>query len=121
MVLFIACVILIISLSFQSIVYKACKDLNILTSIAIVYLALIGLSIPNVNPSKLSLKTLIIATCICTAVVLWGFQAGIVSVLTVDVVDLPIKSLKVKPCLDTVSLCLPQFFTFANLFLIAFE
>jgi hypothetical protein len=78
-------------------VSKACKDLNISTSIAMVYLALIGLSIPNVNPRKLSLRTLIITTCICAAVVLWGFQAGIVSVLTVEVIDLPIKSLKVKP------------------------
>ena len=60
-----------------------------------VYLALIGLSIPNVNPSKMSLRTLIVVTCICTAVVLWGFQAGITSVLTVDVADLPIKSIKV--------------------------
>ncbi len=41
-------------------------------------------------------RILVISTCIGAAVVLWGFQAGIVSVLTVELVDYPIKSLKVK-------------------------
>jgi len=50
---------------------------------------------PSQNPKRCSLKTLVISTCIGAAVVLWGFQAGIVSVLTVEVVNYPIKSLKV--------------------------
>ena len=59
-------------------------------------LALIGQSIPIENATALSIRALIISTCLCAAVVLWGFQAGIVSVLTVEVTDLPIKSLKVS-------------------------
>ena len=59
-------------------------------------LALIGQSIPVENATSLSIRSLIISTCFCAAVVLWGFQAGIVSVLTVEVTELPIKSLKVS-------------------------
>jgi hypothetical protein len=38
---------------------------------------------------------LLISICVTAAVIFWGFQAGVVSVLTVEVVDYPIKTLKV--------------------------
>jgi hypothetical protein len=41
------------------------------------------------------LKILLFSTLMTLAVIFWGFQAGVVSVLTVDVVDYPVKSLKV--------------------------
>ncbi len=66
------------------------------TSSVTVLLAVIGLAIPLKTPKKLSMKILLFITCMAAAVILWGFQAGIVSVLTVEVVDYPIKSLKVK-------------------------
>ena len=44
---------------------------------------------------RLSLKILIFSTLMTSSVIFWGFQAGIVSALTVEFVDYPIKSLKV--------------------------
>jgi hypothetical protein len=66
------------------------------TSTTTVLLSLIGQSIPVSNPRRLSLRILLISICVTAAVIFWGFQAGVVSVLTVEVVDYPIKTLKVS-------------------------
>jgi len=64
------------------------------SSSATVLLALIGQSIPIVA-KFLTVRILVISTCVTGALVLWGFQAGIVSVLTVDNKVFFIKTLKV--------------------------
>ena len=89
--------IIVISLSFYIIGYciKDNNSFDLSTSLVTVLLSLVGLSIPDQNPQRLSLRILVITTCIGSAVILWGFQAGIVSVLTAEVIDYPIKSLQV--------------------------
>ena len=95
LVLFI--MIIAISLSFYTIGHciKDNNSFDLPTSLVTVLLSLVGLSIPDQNPRRLSLRILVITTCIGSAVILWGFQAGIVSVLTAEVIDYPIKSLQV--------------------------
>ena len=88
--------VIVLSLSFYIIGY-CIRDISydLPTSIVTVLLSLVALSIPYQNPRRLSLRILVITTCIGSAVILWGFQAGIVSVLTAEVIDYPIKSLQV--------------------------
>ena len=73
----------------------ACWWQDFPASLASVLWSLIGQSIAIDNPERLSLRILVISMLITSSVIFWGFQAGIVSVLTVDFVDYPIKSLKV--------------------------
>ena len=95
LLLLITVVVLVTALYFGSILAKDAARIGLLTSVATVYLSLIGQNIPITGARRVSLRILLLSTCVCTAVVLWGFQAGIVSVLTVEVIDLPIKSLQV--------------------------
>ena len=64
-------------------------------SAATVYLALIGQAVP-VAGKVLSVRILVVCTCLTGALVSWGFNAGIVSVLTIDNSDYPIKTFKVS-------------------------
>jgi hypothetical protein len=43
----------------------------------------------------LSVRILLISTCLTGALVMWGFNAGIVSVLTVETTAFPIRNLQV--------------------------
>ena len=90
-------------------------------SAAAVYLALIGEAIP-VTGKVLSVRILVVCTCLTGALVSWGFNAGIVSVLTVDNSDFPIKTLKVSATLSGstwffwVFLAIPSLFLFVFVF-----
>ena len=89
-------------------------------SAAAVYLALIGEAIP-VTGKVLSVRILVVCTCLTGALVSWGFNAGIVSVLTVDNSDFPIKTLKVSATLSGntwffFNLAIPSLFFFVFVF-----
>jgi hypothetical protein len=62
---------------FGSILAKDSQRIDIWTSLATVYLSLIGLSIPITPKGRLSLKILVLTTCVCAAIVLWGFQVSV--------------------------------------------
>jgi hypothetical protein len=59
---------------FGSIIAQDSQRIHFGTSVATVYLSLIGLSIPITPKERLSLKILVLTTCVGAAIVLWGFQ-----------------------------------------------
>jgi hypothetical protein len=63
-------------------------------STATVLLAVVGQTVPIVG-KILSIRILLISTCLTGAFVIWGFNAGIVSVLTVENVAFPVKNFQV--------------------------
>jgi hypothetical protein len=65
------------------------------TSITLVLLSHIGLSL-SLNPKKISTRISLLTVCMSGMVLLWIYNSGLTSVLTVDKVDMPIKSLEVK-------------------------
>ncbi len=65
------------------------------TSIALVLLAHIGLSL-SLNPKKISTRIILLTACMTGMIIFWVYNSGLTSVLTVDKVDMQIKSLEVK-------------------------
>ena len=65
------------------------------TSIALVLLAHIGLSL-SLSPKKVSTKISLLTVCMTGMMIFWVYNSGLTSVLTVDKVDVPIKSLEVR-------------------------
>ena len=88
------CVLLILALSFYLIGRFISRTIGFDASLATVLLALIGQSVP-IERTNLSVRTLVLTTCLTGAMILWGFNAGIVSVLTVENNVFPIKSIQV--------------------------
>jgi hypothetical protein len=89
------CVLLILALGFYLIGQVLSVTIGLDSSLATVLLALIGQSGP-IERTNMSVRTLVLTTCLTGAMVLWGFNAGIVSVLTVENNIFPIKSLQVE-------------------------
>ncbi len=65
------------------------------TSIALVLLSHIGLSL-SLNPKKISTRISLLTVCMTGMVILWIYNSGLTSVLTVDKLDMQIKSLEVR-------------------------
>jgi hypothetical protein len=77
--LVLAGMVIILSLAFymESSCIKDGIKVDLPTSATTVLLSLIGLSIPISDPKRLSLRVLLISTCITAAVIFWGFQVSI--------------------------------------------
>ena len=69
-------------------------DIEVADSCAIIFYALIAMDVP-LEPTKVSTRVLILSVCITGAFLFWSYSAGLVSFLTVDKFDFPIKSLHV--------------------------
>jgi hypothetical protein len=65
------------------------------TSIALVLLSHIGLSL-SMSPKKVSTRISVLTVCTTGMVLFWVYNSGLTSFLTVEKVDLPIKTLEVK-------------------------
>ena len=70
--------------------------LHFLESVSTVGLTLIGYSL-YVTPNRVASRILILNVCITGAVAFWSYNAGLVSVLTVETFEYPIQSLQVSP------------------------
>ncbi len=71
------------------------KNYKFSTSIALVLLAHVGLSL-SVQPKRASTRINLLTICVTGMVIYWVYNSGLVSVLTVDKVEWPIHSVKVK-------------------------
>ena len=60
-------------------------------SLATVFYSFIGLDIP-INPIKTSNRILVMSICLTGGLLFWSYSAGLVSVLTIEKFDYPIKS-----------------------------
>ena len=60
-----------------------------------VFFSLIGLGVP-INPKGLTGRVLLLSVSITGAIIFWSYSAGLVSFLTVDKIDFPIKTYSVK-------------------------
>ena len=67
--------------------------INFGTSIATVFLSFMALEIP-VEPNRVPGRALVLTVCISGALVFWSYNAGLVSLLTVDNIQFPVKSMK---------------------------
>lgn len=59
-------------------------------SVSTVFLSFLALSIP-VEPNRVPGRVLVFSVCLSGAVVFWSYNAGLVSLLTVDTIVFPIK------------------------------
>ena len=75
---------------------------SILDSFTTTFFSILGLGIPS-KPRNGSGRILVLSICLTGAVVFWSYSAGLVSFLTVEKYEFPIKSLKVSGS------CLSQF------------
>jgi hypothetical protein len=69
--------------------------LKVLDSAETVFYSWIGKEIP-VNPTRTSGRIIIFSTCITGALLIWSYNAGLVSYLTVETIIFPITNLQVK-------------------------
>ena len=67
--------------------------INFGTSIATVFLSFVALEIP-VDPNRVPGRILVITVCLTGALIFWSYNAGLVSLLTVDNIQFPVKSMK---------------------------
>jgi hypothetical protein len=71
------------------------SSLSIADSTAVVFYSCIGLGI-SITPIAISHRILILAISLTGAILFWSYSAGLVSFLTVEKIDYPIKSYKVS-------------------------
>ena len=64
--------------------------ISIGTSVSTVFLSFLALGIP-VNPTRIPGRTLVLSVSLSGAIVFWSYNAGLVSLLTVDTIFYPIR------------------------------
>jgi hypothetical protein len=91
------CVICLSIVSYITWIYIENKSPNneLSTYIALVLLSHIGLSL-SLNPKKISTRISLLTVCMTGMVIFWVYNSGLTSVLTVEKLDMQIKSLEVK-------------------------
>jgi hypothetical protein len=63
--------------------------------LATVFYSFIGLDIP-LDPNRISHRILVISTCLTGGLLFWSYSAGLVSFLTIEKFDYPVKSFAVS-------------------------
>ena len=65
------------------------------TSVSTVFLSSLALGIP-VNPIRIPGRILVLNVCVTGALIFWSWNAGLISLLTTELFNFPITSLKVR-------------------------